>query len=353
LRVRLLVDESTHHPAASPPTLGRIRRVAADLAQRAGIDDLGRVRPQAVGRVLALAFPDRLAIRRGSPGRFQLRTGTTCFMSPSEALAAETFLVAADLDGRRKDARIRLAAGIDQADVLDRFSHQIRTRRSLSWEGDRLVDRTESRLGGIVLERHDQRPEPGVEATAALTRRVRDRGIEALPWSRSALALRERVNHLHDSVGGEWPDWSDPALRRSVEDWLAPHLANASGWDDVQDLDMAKVLRSMLGYELVQLLDRMAPTHIVVPSGRRIPVDYGRDSPTVSVRVQEMFGSNQTPRIGGKPVVLELLSPANRPLQITSDLAGFWKGSWSEVRKEMAGRYPKHAWPEDPASAHP
>jgi ATP-dependent helicase HrpB len=353
LRIRLLVDETARHPAASPPGLARIRRTASDLARRAGVNHHAPVHADSVGRVLARAFPDRLAIRRGTPGRFQLRTGTTCFMAPSDTLAAETFLVAADLDGRRKDARIRLAAGIDRADVLDRFSHQIQTRHSLTWEEERLVDRTERRLGGIVLDRSDQRPDPGPETSAALTRRIRDRGIDALPWDASARGIQERVNHLHETLGDDWPDWSDAALRRTLDTWLAPRLAAATGWDDVQNLDMGSVLRSMLGHELLGRLGEVAPTHIVVPSGRRIPVDYSRDSPTVSVRVQEMFGSTDTPRIGGEPVVLELLSPANRPLQITSDLAGFWKGSWTAVRKEMAGRYPKHDWPEDPATVRP
>ena len=353
LRIRLLTDRSYRHPSANVSSLHRLRDVAEDVARRAGVADLGHVDLDRTGRILALAFPDRLALRRGSPGRFQLRTGTTCFMSPADPLATEAFVVAADLDGRRKDARIRLAAGIDHADVIEAFADQMDVSHKLVWEGERLVDRTERRLGGLVLETHDRRPEPGEKTMDALVRRVTDSGLSVLPWTKSSTGLRQRVEFLRDKLGEPWPDWSDATLRRTLDEWLAPHLVAANGWDDVQALDMTNLLRGVLGHALARELEKAAPSHWTLPSGRRVPLDYSRGVPTLSVRVQEMFGTSQTPAVGGAPMALELLSPAGRPVQITSDLAGFWNGTWHEVRKEMAGRYPKHNWPEDPATARP
>lgn len=344
LRVRLLTDRSYHHPAASIGSLHRLRAVAEDLAGRSGVS-LGAVDIDNAGRVLALAFPDRLAIRRGSPGRFQLRTGTTAFMDPSDPLAIEDFVVAADLDGRRKDARIRLAAGIDREDVIARFAPD--ESRRLVWEHDRLIDRTEKRLGGITLATLDRRPEPGAGTVAALLRRVKDRGVANLPWSKRAIALRHRVNSL-SATSDSWPDWSDRALTRTLESWLAPYLSNATSWDDVERLDLTTMLNSHLTHEQHRALDRLAPAKLRLPSGREVEVDYEGDAPTVAVRVQDVFGLRRTPKVGGRPIRFELLSPANRPIQVTSDLEGFWSGSWHEVRKDMAGRYPKHDWPENP-----
>lgn len=349
IRVRLLIDRRFNHPGAAPGALHHLRDVASDLARRIDVDDLADVDLDRVGPVLALAFPDRLAVRRGSPGRFQLRTGNTAFLPATDSLATEDFVVAADLDGRRKDARIRLAGGIDREDVAAAFSHEIDESRGLRWEGDRLIDRTEQRLGGIVLESIDRRPGPGEETLAALLDRIGRNGIGALPWTTAASRLRERLLFLREKAGEPWPDWSDEGLAASLEEWLAPYLVAATGWDDVAALDLASILRRRLGHRLLQRLDDEAPTHLTLPSGRRVRLDYSREAPTLSVRVQELFGVSTTPTVGGEPIVVELLSPADRPIQITSDLAGFWTGSWHDVRKEMAGRYPKHDWPEKPA----
>lgn len=347
-RVRLLVDRGFHHPAARGSSLHRLRQIALDLAERAGVENLDRVDPERSGPVLALAFPDRLAVRRGGPGMFQLRTGTTARIPPGDSLATEEFLVAADVDGRRRDTRIRLAAAMDRDQVLARFAHALDDTRRLIWDDGRLVERHERRLGGVALEVRDRRPDPSPDTTAALIKRVTDLGLEVLGWNARASSLRARVDHLHRTLGEPWPDWSESALRARVSDWLGPHLVAATGWDDVERIDLAAVLMSELGHRLVSRLNDLAPTHFVTPTGRRVEIDYTRAGPTISVRVQDMFGVRQTPVVGGKPMVVELLSPAGRPIQITSDLAGFWKGSWHEVRKEMAGRYPKHAWPEDP-----
>jgi ATP-dependent helicase HrpB len=353
LRVRLLADPGYRHPAAAGTSIPQIREVARDLARRAGFALSGSVDLDETGPVLALAYPDRLAMRRGGPGQFQLRTGNRAVVPAGDTLAGETFLVAADLDGRRSNARIRLAAGIDPADVGRLFGHEVDERRRLTWTNGRLVDRTERRLGGVVLDSVDRSPSQGDATTAALVRRVSDEGLTSLTWTKASSGLRDRVAHLRRRMGEEWPDWSDAALRSTVHEWLAPYLAAATGWDDVVSLDLSGVLRAMLGHRHVARLEELAPTHVTVPSGRRVALDYSGAEPTLAVRVQEMFGSDRTPTVGGEPVVLELLSPAERPVQVTSDLAGFWSGTWHDVRKEMAGRYPKHSWPEDPLAALP
>lgn len=350
LRVRLLVDRQFRLEGAAISSLPRLREAASDLARRAGVTRLDAVDLDRTGAVLSLAFPDRLALRRGSPGRFQLRTATTAVMTAADPLATEEFVVAADLDGKRKDARIRLAAGIDRTDVIDAFAHELDESRRLVWEGGRLIDRTEQRLGGMVLATTDRRPSPSAESTAALIRRIRDEGVETLPWSPGARALQARVSHLRAATGDEWPDLSDATLRATVETWLAPYLSTSTSWTEVEALDLTSILRGRIDPRLSGRFEELAPTHLTLASGRRVRVDYTREQPVISVRVQEMFGTTETPTVAGRPVVLELLSPAGRPLQITADLAGFWQGSWHQVRKEMAGRYPKHDWPENPTS---
>jgi ATP-dependent helicase HrpB len=352
LRVRLVEDPGSRHPQAMGRAVQRVRRAADDLARRTRTS-VTNVHPEHAGHVLALAFPDRLAVRRGSPGRFQLRTGTTAWCTNSDPLAVEQFLVPADLDGKRKDARIRLAAAIDAADVAQRFRHEVTERRQLVWEGDRLLERTERKLGGVALDTQQRRPPPGPDTTAAIMRRIRDHSLADLPWTPAASSLRARVLFLRSRFGDEWPDWSLEALTASVDHWLAPRLVEPRGLGDVARVDMVRILRSLLPFPQSADVDRLAPTHIKVPGGRNVPVDYTGEVPVLSVRVQEMYGTTETPRVAGEPVLLQLLSPADRPVQITQDLAGFWKGSWSEVRKDMAGRYPKHNWPMDPASATP
>ncbi len=347
VRLTLLAD-----PNRRTARVRRVRRIADDLARRVGAAP-GEISVDRAGSLLALAFPDRLAIRRGGPGRFQLRTGTTAWIPERDPLAAEPFVVAVAVDGRRKDARIRLAAAIDTDEVTERYADEVVVQTELVWDRDRLVERTHRRLGGVTLDRSDRRPEPGPATTSAILDRLRRRGLGALPWSDDARDLLHRVRFLHARFGDPWPDWSDAALEESLHEWLGPSLVGATGLDDVARLDLAKVLRGRLGHRLGGELDRLAPRRVSVPSGRRIRVDYSGERPSIAVKVQEMFGTTTTPEVAGLPVVLHLLSPAGRPMQITADLAGFWAGSWHDVRREMAGRYPKHAWPDDPARARP
>jgi ATP-dependent helicase HrpB len=352
VRIRLVEDRSFRHPAASGRSIQRVRATADDLRRRAGIAD-GSVTTDRAGAVLALAFPDRLAVRRGSPGRFQLRTGTTAWLPNSDPMAVERFIVPADLDGKRKDARIRVAAPLHPDEVAVRFAHEVTERTRLEWDGDRLWEVTERKLGGLALDTNRRRPEPAPAVTAEILRRLTADALRALPWTAKASAYRARVQYLHDHVGAPWPDCSIEALGAQIDDWLVPYVGDPTGLDDLGRLDVLQLLRNRVGYPDATRVDELVPETIELPSGRRVAVDYSGEQPTVAARVQEMYGTAEGPRIAGEPVVLMLLSPADRPVQITGDLAGFWSGSWAEVRKDMAGRYPKHRWPEDPLAEKP
>jgi ATP-dependent helicase HrpB len=178
-------------------------------------------------------------------------------------------------------------------------------------------------------------------------------GLAVLGWSKTSIDLRQRVDYLHRTVGAPWPDWSIAHLTATLDEWLAPYLSGATGRGDLERIDLAMVLRSQLPWPMGADLDQLAPIGLELPTGRSVPIDYTADEPTASVRVQDLFGTTDHPTAGGRPIVLRLLSPADRPIQITSDLPGFWTGSWAEVRKDLAGRYPKHRWPSDPAAAPP
>jgi ATP-dependent RNA helicase HrpB len=354
LRVAAVVGHRSHD-AADRGAIRHLQERARDLANRAGIRfDPDEVDVDDTGSVLLHGYPDRLAARR-RVGQFQLRSGSGAWLPDDDALADEEFLVAADLDGRRERARIRLAAAVDLDDVIAEFGGEIVERRRLDWDDERddLVESVERRLGAIQLGRRTGRPEPGGETTAALMARVRATGLAVLRWTEAARSLRERVEFLHRTSGDPWPDWSTPALAATVDDWLAPYLPGAGGRDDLERLDLAMVLRSQLPWPQGADLDELAPASLALPTGRSVPIDYSGEQPDAFVRVQDLFGVTTHPTAGGVPIRLHLLSPADRPIQVTADLPGFWAGSWADVRKEMAGRYPKHRWPDDPANADP
>jgi ATP-dependent helicase HrpB len=324
----------------------RVRERAADIARRAGISfDLAGADPDDAGAALLAGFPDRLAGRR-RPGQFQLRTGSGAWVADDDPLAAVPFLVAADLDGKRSGARIRLGAAVDAADIATVLEGVVEGRR-LVWEGDELVERVERRVDALRLGEERRPPSPGEDTTAALVDRVRSTRLGALPWTGATEQLRARVRFLHDTLGEPWPDFSDRALVGTLDEWLAPYLAGATGRADLDRLDLAVLLRAQLPWPLGAELDELAPA---TWHNRRI--DYTAERPTVSVRVQQVFGVTEHPTIarGRVPLTIALLSPADRPIQVTADLPGFWTGSWAAVRKDLAGRYPKHAWPVDPGS---
>jgi ATP-dependent helicase HrpB len=343
------------HDAADRGAVHRVRDRARDLARRAGIPfDLDAVDPDRAGAVLLLGFPDRLAARRRR-GQYQLRSGTGAWLPDDDPLADTAYLVAVDLDGRRDRARIRLAAAVEPADVVAEFGPDVEERHTLAWDDERgdLVATTERRLGAIPLGRQVGRPAPGEETTAALLARVRATRLGVLRHTDASDSLLARVRFLHRTVGEPWPDWSVDRLLATLDEWLAPMLQGATGRADLERLDLVPILRSRLPWPAGADLDDLAPPSLTLPTGRRVPVDYGGEQPDAAVRVQDLFGVTAHPTAGGVPIRLHLLSPADRPIQVTSDLPGFWSGSWADVRKDMAGRYPKHHWPVDPAAADP
>ncbi|MCU1389709.1 MAG: putative ATP-dependent helicase, partial [Ilumatobacteraceae bacterium] len=354
VRLRVVIG-SERHERADRGAVDRLIRRARDIARRVGVSlDLDSVNPDRDGAVLLRAYPDRLAVRRSQPGQFQLRTGSGAWVTKDDPLANEPFVVAADVDGDRKNTRLRLAAGIDADEVADTLGDAIETRHTLAWDKDRgdVVERMERRLGNMKLDERTRRPGAGAATTAALIDRIRVTRLAPLRWTAGAAQLRRRVEFLH-RADPSWPDWSDARLVATLDDWLAPYVDGMTSMADVAGLDLTMVLRAGLPWPLGQRVDELAPTHLELASGRSLTLDYSGDLPSAAVRVQDLFGTREHPVAAGHPVQLHLLSPADRPIQITADLPGFWAGSWSEVRKEMAGRYPKHQWPTDPANAAP
>ena len=352
-RISLIADPSQRHPHSDAGAVRNAARRATELARRAGVRQ-STVDPTRCGAVLGLAYPDRLAQAR-SGARFRLRNGAGAWVPAGDPLAGEAFLAVAEIDAGRGDGRIRLAAGLDAAD-MEAAAGGAEESLTVAWDPvrDDLRAKVERRLGSLVLATSEG-PAPGGEATTrALVARVRSTRLAALRWTDKARAIQARAAFARRTLGGDWPDLSDAALVAILDDWLAPLLARATGRADLEAVDVAGALRRQLGH-LSPELDRVAPTHLTVASGRQVTIDYSGPQPTVAVRVQDLFGTAVHPTVaGGKvSIVVQLLSPAGRPVQVTADLPGFWAGSWVEVRKEMAGRYPKHPWPVDPLAAAP
>jgi ATP-dependent helicase HrpB len=335
----------------------RVAEEARELARRLSIPR-GEVEADAAGVLLALAYPDRVAQRRpGAGGRYLLRNGRGAAFAGPDALASESYLVAAELDDAGREGRILLAAPLSLEEIEEAFADQVVDEAAVAWDaaaGAVRARRTE-RLGALVLrEAHLADADPEL-VTGALVDGLRSEGIDALPWSKIARQLRERIAFLrrHDP---SYTDVSDAALTEGMREWLGPHLHGMRRRDEVQRMDLVPVLEGMLGWEQRRRLDEWAPTHVEVPSGSRIPIDYADpEAPVLAVRLQEVFGWTDTPRVAGGrvPLTLHLLSPAHRPVQVTRDLASFWRTTYFDVRKDLKGRYPKHYWPDDPLQAEP
>ena len=333
-------------------------RAEADRLRRRHAPGVDRGDSADTGLLIAHAFPDRIALARpDARGRFLLRNGRGAGVDPVWPLAGETLLAAAEVEGRGRDGRIRLAAPLDEADLRRTFADQIVDEDVIEWDDDAGAVRAlrRERLGALVLR---ERPSPDADPEAvadALLAGIAARGSAALPWSKESRRLIERIRFAR-TLDETWPDASDTALAASLGEWLRPHLSGMRRLADLARLDLEAILSTWLGWERRRRLDDLAPTHVTVPTGSRLPIDYSApEAPVLAVRVQELFGEPEGPRVGdGRvPLTLHLLSPAHRPVQVTRDLAGFWRGSWAEVRKEMRGRYPKHPWPENPLAAPP
>jgi ATP-dependent helicase HrpB len=313
------------------------------------------------GLLVGLAYPDRIGRARDGGGRYLLANGRGARFTEPQALSKSEFIVAAELDGAEREARIFLAAPIELADLERHFAGHITNRTDILWD-DReqaVRARRERRLGALVLESSDIRdPDPQAVQHAALIG-LRQLGLPALPWSSDLRQWQARVLlMLKFAVPAPepWPDLRDETLTATLEDWAPPWIAGLVRREHFARFDLANALRSRLSYAQGAILEREAPTHFVVPSGSRIPIDYlDGEVPTLSVRLQEMFGLRETPSVanGKLPLLLKLLSPARRPVQITRDLVSFWNRGYHEVKKDLKGRYPKHYWPEDPYTAEP
>ena len=305
------------------------------------------------GRLIAEAFPERIAKARGGPGEFQLTNGRGAFVDPATALAREPWLAIADLGGGAARDRILLAGRLDEVDLLAAFGDRMIREHRLEPGPNGLRATQIVRLGALVVsERLIARPDPKLVAGALLDQLKRD-GLAALAWGDASASLRARIGFLRvrDPV---WPDLSDAALAGRLDEWLTPLLAGRTALSAIEDHVLAEALRGLVPWDLARRLDVEAPSRWTAPTGSTFAIDYAAPGgPRVDVRVQELFGLDLHPNIGGAPLTLALLSPAHRPIQLTRDLSGFWRGSWNDVRKDMRGRYPKHFWPEDPAASTP
>ena len=335
----------------------RIRQTAKQIRQIAGIkDEDSDVSP---GVLVAYAFPDRIAQARGGDRRYRLSGGGGAVLPEHDALVTQDFLAVATTDGASGDQKIYLAAPLSLKEIEAYFKEQIEARDGVFWDSRiRAVSASKSRrLGALVLEEKPSTNADPVLITDAMTQGVREMGLTSLPWTEGAKILRARVMFLRRLFPEEgWPDLSDEALLASLEDWLAPYLAGISRKAHLDRLDMHQIIQSLIPHELARKMDRLAPVRIEVPSGADVRIDYETEGdPVLRVRLQEMFGLARTPAIaeGRSPLRIELLSPAGRPLAVTQSLETFWTNGYPSVRSDMRGRYPKHAWPEDPLNAAP
>ena len=361
LRLRVSIvsgDGRADHHDVDRDAVRRVREQSRAWRRQLGVKADEPVEEDATGWLLALAYPDRVAQRRvGAGERFLMRNGLGAVLDDAGALTGSAFLSVADLDGHVPHSRIYLAAPLARADMERLFAAQLVREDVVEWDASvgAVVALRRERLGAIVLRESPLRePRDEVIAAALLAAIARGDGV-TLRWSDSARRLRERLAFLH-AMDAAWPDVEDGALNGTMHEWLFPRLIGLRRRAEVERLDLGSVLLAALSWEQRRALDDLAPTHVTVPTGSRIEVDYAdAAAPVLAVRLQELFGLSDTPRIGGGRVslTLHLLSPARRPVQVTRDLAGFWRSSYFEVRKELRGRYPKHEWPEDPLSATP
>jgi ATP-dependent helicase HrpB len=313
--------------------------------------------PLSLGVILALAFPERIAKNRGaSTGAFLLANGRGAYVDPASPLAREPFLAVAELIGGAAQSRITLATAVELADIEDRFADRIEAGDEVTCDPKTLALRARRwrRLGAIALSEQPMPVTPGKATAKALTAAIVQAGLDRLPWTKAVRQWRDRVQFLRRSEGGEWPDLCDGALASTADTWLVPLLMDKTGVAGLTPSEFDAALQALLPYSLRRRLETEAPTHFDAPSGSRVPIDYeAEEGPKLAIRVQELFGLSRHPAIAGGrvPLVIELLSPAHRPVQVTRDLPQFWRGSYAAVRSEMRGRYPRHPWPEDPGSA--
>jgi len=369
--VRLRLD--VMHGNRAAVTSGSVDRRAIERLKRTArqwegqLQQLTGVRPPGkstdvdlAGLLLAIAYPDRIAQRqRGSEPRYILANGRGAVFTHPDSLAVEPYLVIAELDAGSQWARIDIAAPVAQKDIEQLYQVEIAESEAVAWDERTSAVRASRQrcLGALLLSNEAlSQPDPSLVATGLLNG-VRRAGLHSLAWTPDLEDWRMRVRFLRRLQGATaaWPDVSDERLLETLDDWLGPYLVGMTTLERVQRMDLSQPLQALLSRAQQQELNRLAPTHVTVPSGSHIRLDYSEELPVLAVRLQELFGCKETPRIVNRtvPVMLHLLSPAKRPVQVTKDLSSFWVNAYPEVRKELRGRYPKHHWPEDPLTAPP
>ncbi|MDP2355226.1 MAG: ATP-dependent helicase HrpB [Beijerinckiaceae bacterium] len=340
------------------------RNWAQQAAQTAGVAQ-AHAEVEGAGALLALAWPDRIAKARGAPGEFLMANGRAASVEAHHALAREPYLAVAEIVGRASSARILAAAPMSLADVEQAAGADIVSSAEMMFDRASASVKAANvrRLGAIVLARQPL-PATGPQAAIALAQGIASLGVDRLPWTKAQKQWRDRVMFLRNAHAGEdhagegnaWPDVSDLALASSAAQWLAPYIEGRTSLAAINADDLDKALSAFLPWDMQRKLDIEAPTHFEAPTGSNVAVDYESDgAPVIAIRVQELYGLSQHPALAGgrAPLTLHLLSPAHRPIQITKDLPGFWRGSWAAVKSDMKGRYPRHLWPDDPAAALP
>ncbi len=338
----------------------RVVLASRELLRRMKASNKPTLPPMSVAALLATAYPDRIAQCRGGDGiGYLLSSGRGVRLPEVDPLVGSEYLVVAQMDAGHRDGRVFLAERVTKSDIEESLSAHIRRCSSIKWDrySEAVTAHSEERLGSLVLNRERLQDPDAVLVKAAMVNGIRDMGLDALPWGEQARELQARVCSLRlwqQDVA--WPDLSDAALMHTLDDWLSPWLDGITTRDHLRRVNLTAILRTLLEWQQQQLMDRLAPTHIQVPSGSRVKLQYRPgEEPILAVRLQEMFGLMDTPTIcdGRVKLVLHLLSPARRPIQVTGDLRGFWDRTYAEVKKELKGRYPKHYWPDDPMQAQP
>ncbi|NIY76912.1 ATP-dependent helicase HrpB [Thalassospira sp. HF15] len=362
LRIRVEAIQKGRAPKMITEAAKQLARRLRDAAKKAGLEKAAGAKvdhSDEVGLLLAFAYPDRIGERRkGADARYRLSGGRGGVLPNSDSLANEPYIAVAELDGQAREAKIYLAGPVARATLETHLKDQISEGTEVFWDSqsDVVAARWQRRIGALVLEEKATHDEADPEAiAAAMIEGIRKLGLHCLPWDKAANGLRERLAFLHRVDGDHWPDMSDDGLLGSLEDWIAPYLSGITKRSQLKQINLSEALLARIDWNQRQEMDRLAPTHWQVPTGSNIRIDYSGETPALPVRMQEMFGATETPKIaGGKvAVTLHLLSPAQRPIQVTSDLIGFWNGSYAQVKAEMKGRYPKHYWPDDPQVAEP
>jgi ATP-dependent helicase HrpB len=335
------------------------RAMARRWAELAAADDAASASAPSAGAILALAYPDRIAKNRGGgSGAFLLANGRGANLDPASPLAREAYLAVAEIIGSAAQGRIVLAASITPTEIEAGFASRIEAKEEIAFDerSSSLRGRRLRRLGALALTEQPIAVPADEAAARALAAGIAKIGLDRLPWTKPLTQWRDRVLFLRRAEGAEWPDLSDAGLAAGIDAWLVPALMGKTAVGQLGADELGTALSTLMPHALRRRLESEAPTHFEAPSGSRVAIDYtAEEGPKLAIRVQELFGLGRHPTVAGGrvPLVIELLSPAHRPVQVTRDLPGFWRGSYAAVRSEMRGRYPRHPWPDDPLSAPP